>query len=215
MVYIGILEQSRYINSGFTEQIILFLSGNSYNDLSPFQHSVNIVGSVPLRNGGYNITQPASNYLEIPNHPEFLFGSNYFKIQFELYASRSIYNINIVNLYGNSENSYATRLFGSSLNFIYSSSGASGSSTSQTISNNNYLNSFQTIQIERLPSPTRPTQFDAILFSYNNSSIGFREIGKNVSFFNSTQPLTIGRNQLGNNFTEDYTLRNIQISRYI
>jgi hypothetical protein len=62
---LGVYEQQRYPVEYTT---VLNIDNLNYIDSSVYNHPVNIVGSVPISDGGYRITGN-TNYLSIPSHP--------------------------------------------------------------------------------------------------------------------------------------------------
>lgn len=213
MVFLGVLEQSRYLNSGFEELTLLLLLGNNYSDSSSFNHPVSVIGSVPLNNGGYTFSHTGDNYLEIPNSPVFDIGTDYFYIQFDLHFLSGYRDINFINKFGASgDRSFRTRLFNSSILIAVDGLGIR---SSLSFSDPDFLTSFQTFKIEKLPSPTQPTRNDAFLFYYKNQLISFREISRNIPVLSTTTPLRVGRQEYGNKYASEFALKNIMFVKYI
>lgn len=223
MVYIGILEQSNFLknNADLIEKVELFLSGRTYNDLSPNQHPVSIVGDVPLIEDSYNITKTSnvffrSNYLEVPNSFSFDLADNYFYFEFEI-KSIEIGEINVTNMWSsNTRNrSFAISVKPTIVGFSLSSNvQVSGSLFSYTYPDLNN-GEWHKIKIERNRSISAPLNSDAILFYYNDLFLGERTMRRDLIANFSNNNLTMGKRDIGNRREEDYLIKNIKIVRYI
>lgn len=215
-MFAGILDQGKFVDSGGQETVVLQLLGNNYQDTSGFNHTVNIVGSVPINNGGFNITHSGDNYLEIPDHPEFDFADKDFYIQLDFKSIGA--NINTAHFFSqhdSGDTAYHIR-FGTSGNnslaFTYSINGASGSIASATLPDTDFLTSFQTLKILKTTNPNLPTS-DAILFYYKGNLIQIRNsIYGDFTLFDSSAPIRIGKHIVGSKYAVDYVLKNIKFA---
>ena len=215
-MFSGILDQSKFLDSGGQETVVLQLLGNNYQDTSGFNHTVNIIGNVPINDGGFNITHNGDNYLEIPDHPEFDFADKDFYVQLDFKSIGS--NINTAHFFSqhnSSDTAYHLR-FGTSGNnllaFTHSINGTSGSIVSATLPDTNFLTDFQTLKILKTTNPNIPTS-DAFLFYYNDTLINIaNSIYGNFTLFNSSAPIRIGKHIVGSKFAADYVLKNIKFA---
>lgn len=213
----GILDQSKFLDSGGQETVVLQLLGNDYQDTSGFNHTVNIVGSVPINNGGFNITHNGDNYLEIPDHPEFNFADKDFYIQLDFKSIGA--NINTAHFFSqhdSGDTAYYIR-FGTSGNnsvvHTHSINGSSASVTSATLPDTDFLSSFQTLKILKATNPNN-SNTDAFLYYYKGNLIQIvSSIYGNFTLHNSSAPIRIGKHIVGSKFAADYVLKNIKFVR--
>lgn len=213
----GILDQSKFLDSGGQETVVLQLLGNNYQDTSSYNHTVNIVGSVPINNGGFNITHVGDNYLEIPDHPAFSLGTDDFYIQYDFKSlSSNIDSAHFFSQYNPGDIAYAVRSTSSSTSVTYSINGSGGSGVSASYPDTNYFTDFQTVKILKTDHPNFNS--DAFLFYYNDVLIGTSNViyGANTAIYDSGAPIRIGKHIIGLKYgSVNFVIKNIKLVKII
>lgn len=204
MVYIGVLEQSRFLNSGFTEIIVLYLSGNSYNDLSPFQHPVTVNGTVPISNGSYIFPGNADSYFSIPYNDNFYIGEGSFSISFDVKLNTTSNHYVLSLTPNNTSRGLSIFLNSNSIRFNYvTSETGSTLNKSSVIPDSDFLDTHQTFKIEKIN--------ETFNFYYKNNLINQTSIN---DFFVHSVPLRIGRQTVAFSFL-NASIKNILIKRLV